>query len=47
MAEAGADMYTFHIEATKNPMGCIEQIKERGMKVSTFFPFLPSVTIAR
>ncbi|KAK2190983.1 hypothetical protein NP493_63g02033 [Ridgeia piscesae] len=33
MAEAGADMYTFHIEATKNPMGCIEQIKERGMKV--------------
>ncbi|XP_044178706.1 ribulose-phosphate 3-epimerase-like [Acropora millepora] len=33
MADAGADQYTFHIEATDNPIALIEQIKKAGMKV--------------
>ncbi|KAK3739449.1 hypothetical protein QZH41_017291, partial [Actinostola sp. cb2023] len=33
MAEAGADQYTFHLEATANPMELIQQIREAGMKV--------------
>ena len=33
MADAGADMYTFHFEATDDPMTCIRKIKEAGMKV--------------
>jgi len=33
MKEAGADMFTFHIEATKDPKGLIKKIKEAGMKV--------------
>lgn len=33
MAEAGANQYTFHIEATADPMTCIRQIKEANMKV--------------
>ncbi|XP_005091964.2 ribulose-phosphate 3-epimerase [Aplysia californica] len=33
MADAGADMYTFHYEATDDPVGCIRKIKEAGMKV--------------
>uniref|UniRef100_A0A2C9JLC1 ribulose-phosphate 3-epimerase n=1 Tax=Biomphalaria glabrata TaxID=6526 RepID=A0A2C9JLC1_BIOGL len=32
MADAGADMYTFHYEATKDPAGCIRKIREAGMK---------------
>ncbi|BFZ06341.1 hypothetical protein BsWGS_09380 [Bradybaena similaris] len=32
MADAGADMYTFHYEATEDPVGCIRKIKEAGMK---------------
>lgn len=33
MLDAGANQYTFHIEATDNPMACIRKIKEAGMKV--------------
>ncbi|PVD37147.1 hypothetical protein C0Q70_04142 [Pomacea canaliculata] len=33
MADAGADMYTFHYEATPHPERCIRKIKEAGMKV--------------
>ncbi len=32
-AKAGADMYTFHIEATKDPNGLITKIKQAGMQV--------------
>ncbi|KAK3787689.1 hypothetical protein RRG08_031918 [Elysia crispata] len=32
MADAGADMYTFHYEATENPKECIRKIREAGMK---------------
>mmetsp|Transcript_18166 Transcript_18166/g.43788 ORF Transcript_18166/g.43788 Transcript_18166/m.43788 type:complete len:233 (+) Transcript_18166:19-717(+) len=33
MKEAGADQFTFHIEATQDPRGLIAKIKEAGMKV--------------
>ena len=33
MADAGADQYTFHLEATDDVVGCIRKIKEAGMKV--------------
>lgn len=33
MADAGADMYTFHYEATETPKECIRKIREAGMKV--------------
>lgn len=33
MARAGANQYTFHIEATSDPMNCIRRIKEANMKV--------------
>lgn len=33
MADAGADQYTFHIEATDRPLELIQQIKKAGMKV--------------
>ncbi|XP_067686679.1 ribulose-phosphate 3-epimerase-like [Haliotis asinina] len=33
MADAGADMYTFHLEAAEDPGRCIRMIKEAGMKV--------------
>jgi len=32
MKEAGADMFTFHVEATNDPKGLIQAIKEHGMK---------------
>ncbi|CAL1525897.1 unnamed protein product [Lymnaea stagnalis] len=32
MADAGANMYTFHYEATKDPAACIRKIREAGMK---------------
>ncbi|XP_014788484.1 ribulose-phosphate 3-epimerase [Octopus bimaculoides] len=32
MADAGANQYTFHIEATDNPEDCVRKIKESGMK---------------
>ncbi|XP_055071952.1 ribulose-phosphate 3-epimerase isoform X2 [Misgurnus anguillicaudatus] len=33
MAAAGANQYTFHIEATGNPGNLIKEIRESGMKV--------------
>ena len=33
MKDAGADQYTFHLEATDKPMELIKQIKDAGMKV--------------
>ncbi|XP_018558594.1 ribulose-phosphate 3-epimerase isoform X2 [Lates calcarifer] len=33
MAAAGANQYTFHLEATTNPGNLIKEIKESGMKV--------------
>ena len=33
MADAGATQYTFHVEATEDPMQCIRKIREAGMKV--------------
>jgi len=32
MADAGAEQYTFHIEATEQPLDVIRKIKEAGMK---------------
>lgn len=32
-AEAGADLVTFHFEATSDPAGCIERIRRAGAKV--------------
>lgn len=34
MAAAGANQYTFHLEATENPGVLIKDIRESGMKVS-------------
>ncbi len=31
--EAGADLVTFHLEATQDPVGCIEMVKKSGAKV--------------
>lgn len=36
MSEAGADQFTFHLEATPTPAQCIRKIKEAGMKVDIF-----------
>jgi len=33
MAKAGANQYTFHIEATNNVMDCIQRVKAANMKV--------------
>ena len=33
MANAGADQYVFHYEASKDPANCIRLVKESGMKV--------------
>ncbi len=33
MTEAGADQYTFHIEATDEPRELCRKIREAGMKV--------------
>ncbi|XP_033109385.1 ribulose-phosphate 3-epimerase-like [Anneissia japonica] len=33
MADAGANQYTFHIEATEDPGQCIRKVREAGMKV--------------
>lgn len=32
MADAGANQYTFHYEATDDPTMCIRKIREAGMK---------------
>jgi ribulose-phosphate 3-epimerase len=34
MHDAGADQYTFHIEATEEPEELIRKIHETGMKVA-------------
>lgn len=34
MAAAGANQYTFHLEATTNPGNLIKEIRESGLKVS-------------
>ena len=33
MKDAGADQYTFHIEATSNPRETCRKVKEAGMRV--------------
>lgn len=33
MADAGATIFTFHIEAQGNPLQIINRVKSRGMKV--------------
>ena len=33
MAKAGANQYTFHIEATNNVIDCIQRVKAANMKV--------------
>ncbi len=40
MAAAGANQYTFHIEATTNPGNLIKEIRESGMKVCAKQPIL-------
>ncbi|CAH3127073.1 unnamed protein product [Pocillopora meandrina] len=44
MADAGADQYTFHLEATDKLVDLINQIKEAGMKVN-FLIFFVKVCI--
>ena len=34
MKSAGADQYTFHVEATDDPKMVIRHVKEAGMKVN-------------
>ena len=34
MSKAGADVYTFHLEASENPTQTIEKIRSKGMLVS-------------
>lgn len=34
IAKAGGDQYTFHYEATKDPVGLVKLIKENGMKAA-------------
>lgn len=41
MSSAGVQGFTFHIEATQDPIGCIRKIKEAGMKVRTVQYFGP------
>lgn len=36
MAVAGANQYTFHLEATDNPGALIKDIRENGMKVRSW-----------
>lgn len=38
MAAAGANQYTFHLEATENPGSLIKEIRESGMKVRMLLP---------
>lgn len=38
MAAAGANQYTFHLEATENPGSLIKEIRESGMKVRATLP---------
>lgn len=44
--KAGADIINFHVEATKDPVGCIAKIKESGAKVGiTVKPNTPAEVI--
>ncbi|XP_017324522.1 ribulose-phosphate 3-epimerase isoform X1 [Ictalurus punctatus] len=45
MAAAGANQYTFHLEATTNPGSLIKEIRESGMKVSWLRSQFPSLDI--
>ena len=46
MGEAGADQYTFHIEATDSPLELCRKIKEAGMKVGIGLkPNTPVITV--
>lgn len=46
MADAGADQYTFHFEASSNPLDVIRKVKEAGMKVGVAIkPATPVETI--
>ena len=36
MSKAGADIYTFHLEASDNPQQTIDKIRSAGMHVRTF-----------
>jgi ribulose-phosphate 3-epimerase len=54
-AQAGADYITIHVEATKDPLACLKQIRELGVKpgitlrpatpVEELFPFLAHVDL--
>ena len=46
-AEAGADVVTFHYEATYNPKGCIEMIRNAGAKVGVSIKPATSVEVLR
>lgn len=35
MADAGANQYTFHLEATEDVGACIRHVREAGMKVGS------------
>ncbi|MEE6491013.1 hypothetical protein FKM82_016070 [Ascaphus truei] len=45
MAAAGANQYTFHLEATDNPGALIKEIRESGMKVQWLRSQYPSLDI--
>lgn len=45
MAAAGANQYTFHLEATTNPGNLIKDIKESGMKVTEQSPVNAEINI--
>lgn len=46
-AEAGADLVTFHYEATYNPRGCIEMIRKAGAKAGVSIKPATSVEVLR
>lgn len=46
-AEAGADVVTFHYEATYDPRGCIEMIRKAGAKVGVSIKPATSVEVLR
>ena len=47
MADAGADQYTFHLEATSDAGSLIRKIKEAGMKVRSEYPPFPSHSLSK
>ncbi|KAK6455895.1 D-ribulose-5-phosphate 3 epimerase [Scheffersomyces xylosifermentans] len=56
IAKAGGDGYTFHFEATDDPLGCIKKVKAAGMKVGVsvkpgtpvevLFPIIEEIDLA-